>query len=609
MVQIRRSGLLGVRSSALMLILGVGLVANGSAEDVGTDGKVCIVRPHTRVKVDESSAIATPNINYGGKAGLSACVNSCALHPDCEQALWESSDSKCYRNKQDTEQDSDRKHDATTMRCQYRSTKKGRAQGTKVCKVLQMMRFVEPPQDQRIDTGDIKYGGSVESENACLTACTYAEDCMESTWSSKDKKCYPSKQAIVHDVTSGDGTFWTVQCIELSDEEKKDIAPDAQAPQAQAGDRNTTDASNSTDTSNSTNTQDANIVDDALQKEVSCNLSYDYDTCGTQNDGKNLTKTFKVNRAKIVAKELPKHKLKYSKEGGKCKDGFDHEGHTAKAAHLLVEDDDGNVQSIDLSGKGDEPVFVSKLRWSEGCYGTKGAAQMSGAEAKQLKKAAAKTAAQAAAAEKAAQAELAEEKAEKKKVAAKAKAAESAEKVAEKAAKKAKTKEEKEKAQAAAAAAKAKEEKDKAEQLALAKEGKQKKEKEAKAVEKSKKAGSKKELTAKGLEVAKLAKEKRNKSDKWFKKGHILFAQGIKYQGLLEKYGNSHTKLDAYHYKKELETYSDSFPTGFTAPLSSKDGELGNLVPAGSDPIDVEADPGDDAKGQDEESADVMRLD
>lgn len=117
---------------------------------------------------------------------------------------------------------------------------------------------------------------------------------------------------------------------------------------------------------------------------------------------------------------------------------------------------------------------------------------------------------------------------------------------------------------------------------ALAKEGAEKKEKKFKLEEKLKKMTAFERGMFEQAKVAKLANEKRIKSNRWYKKGHILFAQGIKYQNLLEKLSQSDNKIDAYHYRKELSTYTAAFPSGFTAPLHKGDGFIGKSTPAGN---------------------------
>merc|ERR1711959_398743 len=102
--------------------------------------------------------------------------------------------------------------------------------------------------------------------------------------------------------------------------------------------------------------------------------------------------------------------------------------------------------------------------------------------------------------------------------------------------------------------------------------GKTKKEKKAKAEARVRAATLKKEKATKAAKIAKLAEEKKGKKDKWYKKGHLLFAQGTRYQALLDLLSKSKNKLEAYHYKQELKTYTQAFPAGFTNPLSSRDG-------------------------------------
>jgi len=199
------------------------------------------------------------------------------------------------------------------------------------------------------------------------------------------------------------------------------------------------------------------------------------------------------------------------------------------------------------------------------------AEQKAAQQAKALK---AKAAAQAA--------QLANEKKEKVAAAKKAAAAAAQAKATAEAIKLAASQKQKKLAKKAAAAAAEKSKKAAIDKVRLIAEGKVKKEKSDKAMVLQKLAEAKKERTIKALQVAQLGKEKRQKSDQWYRKGHLLFAQGIKYQTLLEKLQKSHTKLDAYHFQEELETYSKAFPQGFTSPLEAKDGELGKTSPAGA---------------------------
>ena len=102
-----------------------------------------------------------------------------------------------------------------------------------------------------MDTGDVKFGAKVGTENECMSACALSEGCTETTFSQKDKRCFPSKQAVVHEVTDGTGDFWTMQCHSLTPDEIKTTGADGvdapvkkeeqeQAAKAQAG--NTTQA-------------------------------------------------------------------------------------------------------------------------------------------------------------------------------------------------------------------------------------------------------------------------------------------------------------------------------------------------------------------------------
>jgi len=454
-----------------VMFMALWVVANASTEGLNqAESKVCIVRSETRQKIDKSSSIATANIGFGGKAGLNVCVNTCSIHPECIQAVWDSHASKCYRNKALTDASSESQDGFTAMRCEVAPENKK----TKICRVHRMMRHVAPSQgDQLASIGKVKYGGTAETEGDCLTPCASSALCMETTWSSKDKRCYPAKKAVVHDVTDGSGDFWTLQCVELTAEEIKHAGVDAQV-QVQSANQTQVDVRQ-----NQTSPEKARVeteeIDKALQK-------------------------------KQESRREAKQKEKAAEE-------------KARAAAKLAEQ-----QKLELKQ-----------------------------EAAEKEKA----------------------KQEEKERRTKLQAAEEARRAQQ-------SKEKKEKAAAAAKVAKEKDDKAKAQQAALVAEGKTKKEKKAKADEKLTKAEAKKELTQKALKVAKMAKEKHQKSDKWFGKGHLLFAQGIKYQGLLEKYSASHNKLDAYHYREELETYTDAFPGGFTSPLSHQDGELGKTVPAGS---------------------------
>jgi len=123
------------------------------------------------------------------------------------------------------------------------------------------------------------------------------------------------------------------------------------------------------------------------------------------------------------------------------------------------------------------------------------------------------------------------------------------------------------------------------EYTSLLKETKEKQMEAAHAKERDMKAQQNFETAKRQLELAKMSSEKSNKSDKWYAQGHLLFAQGVKYQGLLQKYETANNKLDAYHYTKELHTFTKAFPQGFTAPL--RDGESkpyhSKDIPAGSD--------------------------
>merc|ERR1712166_808194 len=85
------------------------------------------------------------------------------------------------------------------------------------------------------------------------------------------------------------------------------------------------------------------------------------------------------------------------------------------------------------------------------------------------------------------------------------------------------------------------------------------------------------------LSLSRRASEKRMKSDQWYSKGALLFAQGVKYQGLLKQYQDAHNQLEAYQYNSELKTYVKAFPKGFTAPLRDAEAAPSKLIPAGSD--------------------------
>lgn len=439
-----------------VLVLAMWMVVNCSGESMAeAESKVCIVRTETRQKVDKSSSLATAKIAYGGKAAYDACMNSCTINPACLQAVWHAKDSKCYRNKKITAESTESQTGFTSMRCEFASHNKQ----NKVCKILKRPKHVEVSEDKQISVGDIKYGGTVETEAECLSPCALSASCMEATWSVKDKKCYASKAVLEHKDTAGSGDFWTLSCAALSAEQIK------QAGQAQGGNKTIADI-------------------DKKNNET------------------------KAEVPEIESKAEARAKEKAAAEKAKAAE---------EAAAIKVE------------------------------------------EVKQ--EVAAKTKAK----------KIEKERATKAKAAAEAAAL-------------AKGKEQKKKAAAAVKIAKEKDHKAREEQLALIAEGKDKKEKKVKAEEKVEKADSKKELSQKALNVSKMASEKRNKRDKWFGKGHLLFAQGIKYQGLLEAYSKAHHKLSAFNFRNELETYSDAFPKGFTAPLSKDDGKLGKTLPAGSQP-------------------------
>merc|ERR1711998_452920 len=82
-------------------------------------------------------------------------------------------------------------------------------------------------------------------------------------------------------------------------------------------------------------------------------------------------------------------------------------------------------------------------------------------------------------------------------------------------------------------------------------------------------------------ELAQAAEEKQSKLSKWYRKGGLMFAQGVKYQGLLQKLSTAHNKLDAYHYTKELDSYTRAFPDGFTDPLRDEEAKPAKSTPAG----------------------------
>merc|ERR1711907_221590 len=458
------SGLpLGVRSGALVLLVGLWLTAHGSAEGdaVLGDGKVCIVRPNTRSKLDEASAISTPNIGYGGKAELADCINTCSTHPECHQAVWVKKGKKCYRTKKDSLPSSKDPLGVTTMRCSPALQKR-----SKVCQMHQMARHVEPAEDNRMDTSDVKFGATVKNESECLESCAMQDGCMEATFDAKTKKCYPSKQAVLHDVTEGSGDYWTLQCQELEREEIQKTGDDGVT--AKTDDPKL--QNNATDPSKGNQTKPELEIDDAL------------------NSSKNQT----------LANET-KQQLSPSEAKEKAKQAAEKE----------------RQAQLDKEEKQQESVTERAAKKKAADKQTAAAAQV-----------------------KADKATVKVQKGEAKKKALE-KLKDSEEKLAE----------------------------DKAKSAALAKEGADKNEKAAEAA----------------IELAKVAKEKRAKSDKYYKKGHLLFAQGIKYQALLDQYSKAHTKLGAYHLKRELETYTDAFPAGFVAPLSKEDGNLGRTTPAGAD--------------------------
>merc|ERR1712159_616752 len=305
----------------------------------------------------------------------------------------------------------------------------------------------------------VKFGATVKNETECLESCAMQDGCMEATFDAKTKKCYPSKQAVLHDVTEGSGPYWTLQCQELEREEIQKTGADGVT--AKTDDPKL--QNNATDTSKGNQTKPELEIDDAL------------------NSSKNQTL---ANQTKQ---------------------------------------------------------------------------QLSPSEAKEKAKQAAEKERQAQLDKEEKQQESATEKVAKKKAADKQNAA-AAQVKADKATVKVQKGEAKKKALEKL--------KDAEEKLAEAK---------AAALNKKKKASEA------AIELAKVAKEKRAKSDKYYKKGHLLFAQGIKYQALLDQYSKAHTKLGAYHLKRELETYTDAFPAGFVAPLSKEDGNLGRTTPAGAD--------------------------
>jgi len=105
----------------------------------------------------------------------------------------------------------------------------------------------------------------------------------------------------------------------------------------------------------------------------------------------------------------------------------------------------------------------------------------------------------------------------------------------------------------------------------------------AQAKESSKKAKLAAQTAKNQLSLSRRASEKRMKSDQWYSKGALLFAQGVKYQGLLKQYQDAHNQLEAYQYNSELKTYVKAFPKGFTAPLRDAEAAPSKLIPAGSD--------------------------
>lgn len=117
----------------------------------------------------------------------------------------------------------------------------------------------------------------------------------------------------------------------------------------------------------------------------------------------------------------------------------------------------------------------------------------------------------------------------------------------------------------------------------LQKAGKEQAMEAAQAKESSKKAKLAAQTAKNQLALSRRASEKRMKSDQWYSKGALLFAQGVKYQGLLKQYQDAHNQLEAYQYNSELKTYVKAFPKGFTAPLRDKEAAPSKLIPAGSD--------------------------
>jgi len=395
-------------------------------------------------------------VSYGGKTTSAKCSKACSLDLNCHQAVYIEADQTCFRTTKNTEAVSGLQPGATTLRCAGAPIPK-----TKICQVHRFKAFKAPAEANRLNLAGKKYGDSVKSEQECFEPCAMGAPCMETVYSSKDKKCFPSKKPGFHGQTPGtEGDYSVLQCAEEGTAQKQ--------PKVEK-------------------------KPDETKKE---------------------DKKVKKEKAKAEAKKVQKPVATPQK---------------AKKAELADKQALKAAQAIEK--------------------------EKAAALAREV-------AAKAAAKKK--EAELAGKK-----------------KAAEVEAKKAVKKAEKEKTGKALKAATEKKEKAVEKMKRLAAEGKEKKEEKERSQKKVAAAAAAKEKAKKELEFAKAAQEKRNKSDKWYQKGHLLFAQGVKYQGLLEKYSAASNKLDAYHYRKELDSYTRAFPDGFTEPLRDAEAKPGKSTPAG----------------------------
>jgi len=412
---------------------------------------------------------------------------------------------------------------------------------SKICTVHEDSAKVSTDAKHPITTTKLGFGAT-STMSACITACATHPNCMEAQFDSSTDKCYRAKSSKLDDAAYEKKKGSSAMRCELAKKNARSKMCKSFTAEkhleAEEGEK--------------------------MALEGKMPLAKDCLTSCAESDGC--------------------MEATWDKKGKLC--------HLSKKAHLHTSKSDaGNYKVLQCIALSDEEVDKAEAIKPEPMANATATTNATEAaevkeetpeEAKLAEKKAAEAAKAAKAEAEAKALEVENEKQAKKDAAAKVAAAAAAAKAAAEALAFAKTEAGKKAAKKAAIVAAEKKVKATLEKFRLVAEGRVKKEAADKADVLKKLAEAKKQRTEDRLKLAELGMEKRQKSDVWYRKGHLLFAQGIKYQGLLEKLQQSHNKLDAYHFQSELETYSKAFPQGFTSPLEAKDGFTGKTTPAGA---------------------------